>query len=329
MAAAAASASRRQHFFRRSALETRHRLRSRLPLRLRRLADASGWIRRVPAAASWQGGRGHRRRHGRDRGGLRVDADGVEAGHLRGGKLAAGCVRRSSRAPRTLSPISAACAFRSLPAASIIMSISWAARPRPSRIPCRRPRDRPSSISRARRCSPGPRPIFRILYRAIAAATPRRWRSRPGSRPCRTRSATAIRRGSRASGTRSLRLGRSELLRFRRLLLRLRKPAFSVSRGVRPGRLRHWRLGFRLSELHARDPARLRHRMRRPPALLLGGVEQVPRRMWRLPRGMAHWPAGTSLEKLQMVRHARGLPGSPEFRRQIAVTDRWGATPPV
>jgi tryptophan 2-monooxygenase len=61
---------------------------------------------------------------------------------------------------------------------------------------------------------------------------------------------------------------------------------------------------------------------------IVGGVEQVPRRMWRMsPEKMAHWPAGTSLEKLHdgaprpgVTKLARG-PGG-----KIAVTDRWGST---
>jgi len=61
---------------------------------------------------------------------------------------------------------------------------------------------------------------------------------------------------------------------------------------------------------------------------IVGGVEQVPRRMWRMsPEKMAHWPIGTSLEKLHdgaprpgVTRLARSSDG------KIAVTDRWGST---
>jgi len=60
---------------------------------------------------------------------------------------------------------------------------------------------------------------------------------------------------------------------------------------------------------------------------VLGGVEQVPRRLWSdRPRGMAHWPDGTSLEGLH-----RGAPRPGVTRieraddgRRITVTDRWG-----
>jgi tryptophan 2-monooxygenase len=59
---------------------------------------------------------------------------------------------------------------------------------------------------------------------------------------------------------------------------------------------------------------------------VLGGVEQVPRRMWKdQPRGMAHWPDGTSLQGLH-----RGAPrtGVAKIARnaagKIEVTDTWG-----
>jgi len=59
---------------------------------------------------------------------------------------------------------------------------------------------------------------------------------------------------------------------------------------------------------------------------VLGGVEQVPRRLWAdRPRGMVHWPDGTSLEGLH-----HGAPRSGVARLQrardgrIEVTDRWG-----
>jgi len=59
---------------------------------------------------------------------------------------------------------------------------------------------------------------------------------------------------------------------------------------------------------------------------VLGGVEQVPRRLWTdRPRGMAHWPDGTSLEGLH-----RGAPRPGVARLQrardggIEVVDRWG-----
>jgi lysine 2-monooxygenase len=59
--------------------------------------------------------------------------------------------------------------------------------------------------------------------------------------------------------------------------------------------------------------------------LIVGGVEQLPRGLWRhAPTGLAHWPDGTSLERLH-----RGAPrpGVARLRRtadgRIAITDRW------
>ena len=63
---------------------------------------------------------------------------------------------------------------------------------------------------------------------------------------------------------------------------------------------------------------------------VLGGVEQVPRRLWTdRPRTIVHWPEGTSLEGLH-----HGAPRSGVTRLQrardgrIEVTDRWGHAEP-
>ncbi len=61
---------------------------------------------------------------------------------------------------------------------------------------------------------------------------------------------------------------------------------------------------------------------------IVGGVEQVPRGIWKhAPDKLAHWPAGTSLEKLH---DGAPRPAVIALRRAagntIAVTDRWGAT---
>ena len=62
--------------------------------------------------------------------------------------------------------------------------------------------------------------------------------------------------------------------------------------------------------------------------LITGGVEQVPRGLWRLsPQKMAHWPKGTTLEKLH---DGATRPGASRIERaygdKIAITDRWGHT---
>jgi lysine 2-monooxygenase len=59
---------------------------------------------------------------------------------------------------------------------------------------------------------------------------------------------------------------------------------------------------------------------------IVGGVEQVPRGLWKLsPAVMAHWPKGTTLEKLH---DGATRPGVARIERaygdKIAVTDRWG-----
>ena len=61
---------------------------------------------------------------------------------------------------------------------------------------------------------------------------------------------------------------------------------------------------------------------------IVGGVEQVPRGLWRhAPEQMAHWPKGTTLEKLH---DGATRPGAAKIERaygdKIAVTDRWGHT---
>jgi len=60
---------------------------------------------------------------------------------------------------------------------------------------------------------------------------------------------------------------------------------------------------------------------------IVGGVEQVPRRLWReRPQQLAHWPPGTSLEKLHS---GATRPGVASLERSadgtgIDVVDRWG-----
>ena len=59
---------------------------------------------------------------------------------------------------------------------------------------------------------------------------------------------------------------------------------------------------------------------------VLGGVEQVPRRMWKdKPSAMAHWPDGTSLNSLH---HGAPRTGAAKIARNgagnIEITDTWG-----
>lgn len=62
--------------------------------------------------------------------------------------------------------------------------------------------------------------------------------------------------------------------------------------------------------------------------LVVGGVEQLPRRLWqRAAERMAHWPAGTTLERLHQ---GAPRPGVARIARagegRFAITDRWGDT---
>ena len=63
--------------------------------------------------------------------------------------------------------------------------------------------------------------------------------------------------------------------------------------------------------------------------LVVGGVEQLPRRLWRrAAERMAHWPQGTTLETA--CTPARPGPASrrsrPPATGRFAITDRWGDT---
>ena len=60
--------------------------------------------------------------------------------------------------------------------------------------------------------------------------------------------------------------------------------------------------------------------------LVVGGVEQLPRRMWRMaPEPCAHWPAGTTLERLHGGAPRPGVARiEPGTDGRIAIVDRWG-----
>jgi monoamine oxidase len=62
--------------------------------------------------------------------------------------------------------------------------------------------------------------------------------------------------------------------------------------------------------------------------LVVGGVEQLPRRLWKLaPERIAHWPQGTSLERLHAGAPRPGVARiAPAGEGRFAVTDRWGDT---
>ena len=62
--------------------------------------------------------------------------------------------------------------------------------------------------------------------------------------------------------------------------------------------------------------------------LVVDGVEQLPRRLWKLAPGrIAHWPQGTSLERLHAGAPRPGVAKiAPAGEGRFAVTDRWGDT---
>ena len=170
-------------------LEAGHHVRAGLPLRLRRLDQAPlrpGLGSGAPARAR---GRNHRRRHGRDDGGLRADEDGPEAGDLRSGP---------HRRPAALADIRGRrrhhrrtwrhALSRSHPPASTTTSISLASSPGPFPIRCHRQRHRRSSISKARRSTSKQRSSCRRCFARFRTAGPRHWRrvlaSRTSDRPC-------------------------------------------------------------------------------------------------------------------------------------------------
>jgi monoamine oxidase len=59
---------------------------------------------------------------------------------------------------------------------------------------------------------------------------------------------------------------------------------------------------------------------------VVGGVEQVPRRMWQdTPKNMRHWPDGTSLESLHRGATRAGAKKIQRLENgQVAITDIWG-----
>jgi tryptophan 2-monooxygenase len=60
--------------------------------------------------------------------------------------------------------------------------------------------------------------------------------------------------------------------------------------------------------------------------LVVGGVEQLPRRLWRMaPEGLAHWPRGTTLERLHGGAPKPGVVRvEPAGEGRIRIVDRWG-----
>jgi tryptophan 2-monooxygenase len=105
-------------------------------------------------------------------------------------------------------------------------------------------------------------------------------------------------------------------------------PLLPAPRGLRPGRLRHRRLGHRLPELDAGDPAGgLHRRRRRPPVHRRSGSQQIPVGLWRRGsrRRCTGRPAPAWRRCTRAAAAARGDPAAPH-RRPTAwtVTDEAG-----
>ena len=138
------------------------------------------------------------------------------------------------------------------------------------------------------------------------------------------------RRGSRRSGTALVPLWDDRTFYdFVATAAAFAQPLVPPPRGVRPGRLRHRRLGFRLSQLDAGDPARRDDQLRRGPAADRGRRRAGAARACGAPRRRA-WRTGrpgTTLATLHGGATAaaawRGSPARADGR--FAVTDRWGA----
>ena len=179
---------------------------------------------------------------------------------------------------------------------------------------------------------------LRRAARGPAAAVPARWPTPGARRSRRVRSFTAHPgrdprpRRAAAQGAvepRWCRSGTTAASTTSSPPPRLRQPLLPPPRGVRPGRLRHRRLGHRLPQLDAGDPARRRHQLRRGPA---------PRRRRRraaaaapvAPRARADGALAAGHHAGEAARR-RAAPGRHPHRARgrrpaSRITDRWGDT---
>ncbi len=243
------------------------RLRPRLPVRLRRLAGPPRRPRQRPGRAPRRRGGGGRRRHRRADRRLRTDEARPAAGGLR---------IRPARRPAALATVRGRRRHRrrarrhAVP--GILDGVLALRQPGRRRLPAVPEPADPGG--RQHRCRPGRRDLLRPHPRRSAGDVPRGRRGL--DRGARGRGAV-FRAAGRTPGARraaaegdlerpGAALGRADVLRFRRLVLGVPGPAVPPPRGVRPGRVRHRRLGQRLPELDAGDPARRADRVRRQPA---------------------------------------------------------------
>ena len=158
----------------------------------------------------------------------------------------------------------------------------------------------------------------------------RRWRRAPASAPSRTRSAPATSRALKEIWNPLVPIWDDRsFYDFVATSRAFASRSLPPSRGVRPGRLRHRRLGHRLSQLDAGDPARRRHQLRRGPApgRRRRRADAAPAVAARAPSG---WRIGRPAPRSRSCTTARRGRASPAIARagdgRFAITDRWGDT---
>ena len=244
-----------------------HHVRPGFPVRLRRLRRTPGGARVGARGGARDRGRGDRRRPVRAGGRVRAAEAGAEAGGVRG---------RRARRPDALDAVPRRAGRDGRDGRDAVPAVLDDAvlllRPRGAAhraVP--EPAGRRDAVHRHR--SQGREPLRPHPGRP-AGDLPRgrrrlgRRARRPGARRGVLRDAAGDPRAGRRHGARDLEPAGAAA--GRHLVLRLpgREPGLQVlpaPRGLRPGRLRHRRLGHGLPELDAGDPARRLHRRRRPP----------------------------------------------------------------
>ena len=248
------------------------------------------------------------------------------------GRSAAGCARSRSRAPTASSPSSAAMRF---PVSSTafyhyVGLVGLETRPFPNPLtpatPSHRdrPRGRDASMSRRRRT------CRRSSARSRRPGTRRSSRA-PASPPCRRRSATATPPACKEIWNALVPIWDERTF----------YDFVATSAAFASRRFRHrevfGQVGFGTGGWDTDFPNSMLEILRvvvtdcdEDQRLIVGGVEQLPRRLWRARRErMAHWPAGTTLDSA--ARRRRRAPASPRIaprrRRPLRGHATAGATP--
>ncbi len=258
---------------------------------------------KLPAEQARHRGRDRRRRRGRHGGGLRADEAGAEAGHLRGGadRRAAALAVPFEGAEGVVAelggmrfPISSTAFFHYLDQ----VGLETTPFPNPADVGDAQHGDRPRRPADLRREARGP---AAGLPRGGGGLARGAGGGRAASAPCRTPSARATCARIKEIWNRAgADLGRPQLLRLHRHLPTpscagrsgtarcSARSASAPAAGTPTSPTRCWR-SCASSYTNCDEDQRL----------VIGGVEQMPRRLWKMqPDKMAHWPRGTSLETL-------------------------------